>query len=247
MHAMQLRIASYQGFALYDELEKSVKVISEVVQWSEAHKVDILCFPECFLQGYILNEQKAGDVSIDLATAEITPILKALHTKETTVILGLIEREKEKIYNTAIVVEKGKIIGKYRKHFIHNKETIFTCGTDFPVFTKKDIKYGINICYDSRFPESAEALVKQGAKVIFCPLNNSLPHAKADEWKNKHIEYLIDKAKKSSCWIVSADVVEKSQTNTGYGCTCLVSPEGVVVEYLGHSKVGKLMSKIDVS
>ena len=241
---MKLRVAAYQGYALYNEPAKSQTVISEVLHWAGEHKIDILCFPECYLQGYILDEPQARKVSIDLTTDELMHIWRSIPSDGITVILGLIERDNRKLYNTAVVIENGMLIGKYRKHFIHNKETIFTCGTDFPVFEKNGIKYGINICYDSRFPETAEALAKQGAQLIFCPLNNSLPHAKADEWRDKHIEYFKTKAKLSGCWIVSADVIESSDTNTGYGCTCLVNPEGEVIDYLEHLKEGKLLHTV---
>lgn len=242
---LNITVSAYQGNALYDEIEKSITVIHDVMKWAEDNNVDILCFPECFLQGYILDESKALKVSMDLNSPKFAIILKSLYSSSTTVILGLIERDRDHLYNTAIVIEKGKLVGTYRKHFIHNKETVFTCGTDFPVFEKNGIKYGINICYDSRFPESAQALVKQGAQIIFCPLNNSLPHAKADEWRDKHLQYFVDKAKMSGCWIVSADVVEQSQTNTGFGCTCLVSPEGEVTKHLEELKVGKFKRQLE--
>ncbi len=241
---MTLTAAAYQGSALYGEVKRSLQVIKDVVQWAEDSRVDILCFPECFLPGYILEENRAQEMSLALDSQDFESVLKALKTENTTIILGLIEREKDKIFNTAVVIEKGRLVGKYRKHFIHHKETIFTPGTDFPIFDKNGIKYGINICYDSRFPETAEKLVKQGAQIIFCPLNNSLPHTKAVEWQNKHLEYLRTKAKTSGCWIMSADVVESSAANTGYGCTSLVSPKGEVIEYLEHLKVGKFSHTI---
>lgn len=244
---MILTVAAYQGYALYNELGKSRTVISEAINWAEKNNVDVLCFPECFLQGYILENAKAREVSISLSADEPIDILKSMPSTDITVILGMIERDNGKIYNTAVVIENAKVIGKYRKHFIHNKETLFTAGTDFPVFLKKGIRYGVNICYDSRFPESAEALVRQGAQIIFCPLNNSLPHAIADDWKGRHIEYLKIKAKLSGCWIVSADVIESSETNTGYGCTCLVNPNGEVIEYLEHLKEGQLLSTVQIN
>jgi predicted amidohydrolase len=245
--AQYLTVAAFQGKAVYGNTSQTIRAIQAALFWAEQNNVDILCFPECYLQGYILDEFEARRVSLDLNSSEFKSILEKLKTDKVTLILGIIERDGEKIYNTAVVIEEEKLIGKYRKHFIHNKENIFICGVDFPVFEKNNIKYGINICYDSRFPESAEALVKKGAQIIFCPLNNSLPHDKADEWKDKYIQYLINKAKMSGCWIVSADVVEKSESNTGYGCTSLISPEGKIIEYLAHSVENKFVRNIVVT
>ncbi len=240
-------VSAFQGRAIYGDIPQALKVIKETMRQTEKENVDILCFPECFLQEFTWDdEEKTRAVSIDLGSGEFAAILDSLFSEKLTIILGLIEREKEKIFNTAVVIEKGKPIGKYRKRHIHNKESFFTCGVDSPIFEKSGIKYGINICYDSRFPDSAELLVQQGAQIIFCPLNNSLPHEKANNWKDKHLPYFIDKAKMSGCWIVTADVVEQSETNTGYGCTCLVSPEGEVVECLEQLKQEMFTRQITV-
>ncbi|HYD35151.1 MAG TPA: carbon-nitrogen hydrolase family protein [Vitreimonas sp.] len=246
MTSTNVSVAAFQGQAIYSDIPKALKVIKETLQWAESKGVDILCFPECYLQGYTWSEEISRKVSIELHSADFKHILEQLHSYKTTVILGVIERDAEKIYNTAVVIEKGKLLGKYQKCHIHNKEEFFTCGTAYPIFKKKGIKYGINICYDSRFPDSTEALAKQGAQVIFSPLNNSLPHAKADDWKDKHLPYFIEKAKQSGCWIVTSDVVDNSETHTGYGCTALVSPDGKVIEYLEHSKQGNFLRKLSL-
>jgi predicted amidohydrolase len=238
---MKLTVATYQGRHLYNEIKESIQVITKIVRWAENKEVDILCFPECFLQGYTLDEEQAREVSVDLRLMNFN----FLETNKVTVILGLIEREKRDIYNTAVVIENGKLVGKYRKHFLHSKEAFYSGGKEFPIYIKKGVKYGINICYDSRFDESVNALVEQGAELILCPLNNSLPHSKAKKWKEKHLLYLKNKAKQSGCWIVSADIVEQTKLRTGFGCTCLINPEGVVVEYLEQLKTGRLLKRIE--
>lgn len=244
MTTKSFTIAAIQPKAIYDNLPKTIATIKNALVWAETEKVDILCLPECYLQGYILDPTIAQTVSLDLNSSEFFDILHSLNAPNITLILGLIEKDKDKIYNTAVVIEKGKLIGKYRKNHIHHKENFFTCGTDYPIFEKRDIKYGINICYDSQFPESAEALTKQGVEVIFCPLNNSLPHITADKWRDQHIKYFVEKAKTNKCWVISSDVIEKSETNTGYGCTSLVNLQGEIVEYLEQSKPGKFVKQI---
>lgn len=244
MITKSLTVAAIQVETIYDNLPKTTAIIKNALIWAEKEKVDILCFPECYLQGYILDPTKAQSVSLDLNSNEFLNRLSSLNTPKVTLILGLIEKVQGKIYNTAIVVEKGKLIGEYHKNHIHNKEGFFARGTDYPIFEKRDIKYGINICYDSQFPESAEELTKQGVKVIFCPLNNCLPHVTADKWRDQHIKYFVDKAKTNKCWVISSDVIEKSEANTGYGCTSLVNPEGEIIEYLEQSKPGKFVKQI---
>jgi predicted amidohydrolase len=241
-----ITIAAYQGHAIYNNIPHILNVIKETLVWAEQENVDILCFPECFLQGYILDSERASSIALDLTSSRFARIAALLMSSKTTIILGLIEKEEDHLYNTAVVIEEGQLMGKYRKRYIHTKEMFFTAGTETAIFVKNGVRYGINICYDSRFPESAYTLVKQGAQIIFCPFNNSLPHAKADEWRDKHIQYLITKARQSNCWIVSADVVEHSATNKGYGCTAVLNPQGEVQDYLEHLKVNKFAKAISI-
>ena len=139
----------------------------------------------------------------------------------------MIEEDDGKYFNTAIVIQNGRLLGKYRK--VHLFEPNFQPGTEYPVFTVDGVTFGINICYDARFPEGAAELKRQGAQVIFYPLNNRLPTQKADNYRQKHVPNLVARAQETGCWIVSADVYDQEETMTGYGCTAIVNPNGEVV------------------
>lgn len=140
----------------------------------------------------------------------------------------MVEEDAGKYFNTAVVVKNGKLLGRYRK--VHLFEQNFELGSDYPVFAVDGLIFGVNICYDARFPEGAEALVRQGAQVIFYPLNNRLPTEKALKYRDKHLPNLIDRAKETGCWVVSSDVIAEDDKTIGYGCTAIVSPKGTVIK-----------------
>jgi predicted amidohydrolase len=60
----------------------------------------VVCFPEYFLQGYLLDEPAAHAHSLEL-DSEFDEVLKRFQTYGTTAILGLIERDGNELYNTA--------------------------------------------------------------------------------------------------------------------------------------------------
>jgi len=154
--------------------------------------------------------------------------------------LGLIERDQTKIYNTAVVIEKGKLAGKYRKQHLLKKEFFFTAGNASPIFIKNDFKFGINICSDTRFADSAIDMAHKGTKLFFFPLNNSLPHETASKWKDQHLKYWQEIAKKTKNWVITSDVIEESQNNTGFGFSVIIDPNGSVTKSIGHLKEGVL-------
>jgi hypothetical protein len=83
--------------------------------------------------------------------------------------------------------------------------------------------------------------------VIFYPLNNSLPTETALKWRHRHIEILSRRARDCGVWIVSADVVERSATKTGYGCTAILDPTREVVERCPELTVSRIRSKLTIS
>jgi predicted amidohydrolase len=234
---MSYKIGAIQAQDIQGNTTASLKVIRQAMSLADNENIDILCFPECFLQGYTLDHSETEDRALNLEWPEFKEMLNSIKQYNVTIILGLIEKDEDSYYNTAAVIKHGEIIGIYRK--VHLFEHNFQAGKSYPTFTVDGLTFGINICYDARFSEGAAALSKQGAKVIFYPLNNRLPTEKAINYRNKHIPNLVERAKESGCWIVSSDVTAQDSTHTGYGCTAIVDPMGEVV-----SQVAELASSI---
>jgi len=221
---MTFKIATVQlpadGFGL--------ATVKEYLQRADDERVDIICFPEGYLNGYTRGEARARNIAIDLSSQKFSEITASLKDFTTCAIIGVIETKDGKLFNTAIVVSEGKLLGKYRK--AHPQEGIFEAGTEYPVFNINGHKFGINICYDANFPEASLRLAEQGAEIIFFPLNNVLPIASAEKWRYRHMENLIQRARETSAWVVSSDVITRHDQTTGYGCSAIVSPTGEVVE-----------------
>jgi len=221
-------IATAQLEDIQGDIEASLCIINQMMERADRERVNILCLPECFLQGYTLDESETKNRALDLSSQQFYAMLDDLSSYNTALILGLIEKEEKGFYNTAVVIHRGKLLGKYRK--VHLFEKNFQPGDSYPVFTVNGLTFGINICYDARFSEGAVALAKQGAQVVFYPLNNKLPTEKAITYRHKHIPNLVARAKEANCWVVSSDVVVHEKEYMGYGCTAIVNPMGSIVE-----------------
>lgn len=131
------------------------------------------------------------------------------------------------IFNSAFVVEQGRIAGRYAKAYPNEPGVI--CGSDFPTFLRAGVRYGINICNDANHADAAEKIARQNADLILYPLNNMLPHETAARWRKKSLANLVDRARQTNCWIASSDVTGESNGLLSYGCTAIVAPSGEVV------------------
>lgn len=80
--------------------------------------------------------------------------------------------ENYRLYNTAVVVSKGRYIGKYRKiHLSDFEKTLFDRGSANPVFKIDGLTLGVQICFDLWFPEVSREQLCQGADLL-CVLAN---------------------------------------------------------------------------
>lgn len=224
--------------------KRSLGLIKEYAFVAKDKGAKLICFPECFLQGYELNEN-THKLGIELSSDNFHDILNQLKDIKSVVIFGLIEEYQGRTFNTAVVINEGKLLGKYRKvNLIGKEKEIFEAGDEYPVFNIENLSFGVNICYDTNFPESAKALSDKGAELIFCPCNNLLTHQNAEKWKDKHNPIRAERATETGTWLVSSDVTGKTNDRIGYGPTAVISPDGGVVEQLPLMKSGILTYEI---
>lgn len=239
---MSYKIGAVQAQNIQGDVPASWNVIRRAMDEADHKGVDLLCFPECFLQGYTLDAKETEERAFDLMSPEFKAALGAISKHKVTVVLGVIEKDTDGYYNTAAVIRQGELLGTYRK--VHLFERNFQPGETYPVFMFSSLQFGINICYDARFTEGAAELAAQGARVICYPLNNRLPSEKAANYRDKHIPNLVERAKESGCWVISSDVVAQDSTHTGYGCTAIVNPGGEVVSRVKELEPGMVVVEI---
>lgn len=240
---MQHRIGAVQPPDVQGDAAQAMSIITSFMTLADQQGIDLLCFPECFLQGYTLDIDTTKKRAIDLSSKVFKDILVQLKPYRVAIILGLIEKDGSHCFNTAVVIKQGKLIGKYRKVNLFEKN--FQPGAEHTVFEVAGLKFGINICYDARFAEGANEMATKGASVIFYPLSNRWPIQTAKKYRYKHIPNLVDRAMESKCWVVSSDITHRDDETMGYGCAAIVSPEGDVVKRVADFEAGMTSYTID--
>lgn len=238
-----MKIATCQMPDVQDDSAEAIRCIRSLAEVAAAQGVQLLVFPEGYLQGYTSNDEtKARRRALNLSSSDFLAILHQLVSCKPIIVLGLIETQDDTLYNTAVVIDQGKLIGSYRK--THPNERFFQAGTEYPVFRIGKTKFGINICNDANFREAAARLVNQGAEIIVYPLNNMLRAETAERWRDKHTENLIARAKETGAWVVSADVVGKREDRVAYGCSAIVNPNGRLEARVTESSPGMVVVDI---
>lgn len=241
---MPTKIAVCQVPDIREDVDASLGWIKKFVGQAEEKDVSLICFPECFLQGYLTEKPLAEKFAVNLNSPTFETILKQFSKYKPMIVFGLIEKEDENLFNTAVVVKRGKLAGKYRKTHLLEGERIFKAGNEYPVFEIDDIKFGINICYDTQFAEASAKLAGQGVRLILCPANNMMRRKTAEKFKHLHHEMRIERVKENRVWLLSSDVTGEREGRIAYGPTSAVNPDGEIVSQVPLLKIGMTVVEI---
>ncbi len=171
----KVKIAGVQIDPRIGEKEANLEKCLERLSQAAGVGARLAVFPECCLTGYCfssldeakpLAETVPGDSTLRLAEACLRMNIYA--------IIGLIERDEDRFYNAAVLAGPEGLVGKYRKiHLPYLGVDRFLNQGDlpFPVFDTAAGRIGMNICYDTNFPESARVMTLMGADIIALPTN----------------------------------------------------------------------------
>ena len=241
---MPTKVAVCQVPDIQEDIKTSLKWIEKFAKEAEENQVSLICFPECFLQGYLTEMGPARQYAITLNSQIFDKILDQLAKYSPMIVFGLIEENNEQLFNTAVVIKDGVLVGKYRKTHLLDGETLFTAGSEYPAFEINGLKFGINICYDTQFPEATAELAKQGVKLILCVSNTMMSHEKAKKYKHLHLSMRTERVKEKRVWMLSADITGEREGRIAYGSTSAINPHGEIVRQVPFMETGIIIVEI---
>ncbi len=152
-----------------------------LIEQAASKGVQVLCLQEIFYGPYFCAEEQTKwyETAERIPEGPTIKLMQELAKKHQMVLVVPIYEEEMTgvFYNTAAVIdERGKYLGKYRKHHIPHchpgfwEKFYFKPGNlGYPVFQTTFGRIGVYICYDRHFPEGARALGLNGAEIVFNP------------------------------------------------------------------------------
>ena len=160
--------------ALMEKAENLRRMI-EKVQETSSEGAELTVFPECALTGYCfasLEEAIPFAESIPgPSTAALQEVCRELNH---SVVVGMLETAEQGVFNAAVLITPDGVLGSYRKvHLPYlGVDRYATPGDrEFTVSEHPLARIGLNICYDSAFPESSRVMTLQGADLVILPTN----------------------------------------------------------------------------
>lgn len=229
-----MRIGHCQLDSQLGDFKGNLGKVLEGLKKADADRVDIVCFPECFLTGYPDDGEIARRDAFTIDSPQIMQLLDQSAKFEAAFIVGFNELRGSDLYNTAVVVHKGHLLGHYSKCTAYMR--FHRQGREFPVFEHKGLKFGVVICSDGGYIEPSRLLALQGAKVIFAPHFNYISqqglighfmHVRADHTA-RAVENMVYFVRGNNVSVGKEECIN-GYDGVGYGDSYIIDPWGEIM------------------
>jgi 5-aminopentanamidase len=238
-----MQIAAVQMDVKIGDVAANAKRMADFVRHNASGGVQLSVFPECAATGYCFDSLEEGrQVGETLEGGSVETLTGACRATNSYAVYGTLEKTPTDLFNAAVLVGPRGLIATYRKvHLPWLGIDKFTTYGDrpFDVHEVEGVRLGMNICYDSGFPEATRCLALLGADLVVLPTNWP-PGA---ECLAEHA--IRTRAMENGIYFVAVNRVGEERGVTFIGRSSICAPNGDVLAMAsaGHEEI--LIAEID--
>jgi predicted amidohydrolase len=218
---------------------------------------DLAMLPEFF--AYLGPDSRIPDVAETPPGGTASAMLSAVARERQMWILGgsIHERDGDRLYNTAPLYDRtGGLVATYRKVHLFDvdlegqppfrESATFTPGTELVTHPIEDVRIGLSICYDLRFPELFRGLMALGSELFAVPAQFQHQTGVA------HWEVLLRaRAIENQCFVAAAaqwgQFGSPEEPRRSYGHSMIVGPWGEVLVDAPEEGSGVWFADLDMA
>jgi NAD+ synthase (glutamine-hydrolysing) len=242
--------------------------IIELINNAEKQEIKVIVFPELSITGYTCGDLFLQDTLLRRAKEEVKRISEHTMDKELVAVVGFPLVVKNKLYNTAAVLQRGKVLGIIPKMSIPNYTEFyearhFTSGIQDPILinfmgeevyfgsrilfqceTMPELMLGVEICEDLWIPQSPSIEHCIAGASVIANLSAS------DELTGKDVyrrELVKSQSARLVCGYIYADAGEgESTTDVVFAGHNLISENGFILKESNTFDNGILTTELDL-
>ena len=227
----------------------NVQMIKKQIDEAVNKNIQIISFPELSITGYTCGDLFNQDILIDKSYEGLKDLVDYSKDKMIVIIVGSPIKCENKLYNCAVVINNGKILGIVPKTYIPNYNEFYEmrwfkssndlkikeinlCNEIVPIgvdliFTSKlddELKFGVEICEDlwSLYPKSND-YASSGASIIF---NLSASNETIGKYDFRKELIKMQSIKTISGYVYSSSGINESSTDLLFSGSSLIYENG---------------------
>jgi predicted amidohydrolase len=225
-----LRIAAVVMRSLMGETSDNLNRTAAWVRKAALQGASLVCFPELNLTGYSVREA-ARSVAEPIPGPLSEGVIQMARENGVCILAGLVEKGTDgRVFASQLVAGRQGLQGVYRKcHLSPFEQPLYSSGNDLPMFKSGDATFGIELCYDTHFPELSTLLTLKGAEILFCL--HASPRGTPEEKQRSWMRHLTARAYDNSVFVVACN--QTGDNNDGLefpGLAFALNPSGEVID-----------------
>lgn len=241
------RIACAQLAPTLGDVEGNIARSAAAVTAAVSAGAEIVVLPELVVSGYMFADaDEARAAALPAGAPALAPWIAA--AAEAVVVGGFCELgEDGRLYNSAVLIDRGAIAVTYRKtHLWDREKLIFSPGERMPpVIATRYGAIALMICYDLEFSEVTRSVALDGADLIAAPVNwPDWPHP--DGERPGEVITAMSAARTNHVAIAICDRAGEERGESWAQATAIIDANGWVIAAAG-SGVGTAVADLDLA
>jgi len=121
IHAQgMIRVAAATPLATAGDPAANAASIIALARDAHAHAADLVVYPELCLSSYAIDDLHLQDALLDKVEGELAGLVEASRGLKPVLLIGAALRRNGRVYNTAIALRDGRILGVVPKSYLPN-------------------------------------------------------------------------------------------------------------------------------
>jgi predicted amidohydrolase len=232
--------------------EESLTLAEQAIAQASTERVDLICFPECFIPGYrgmgnhvpppdpVFLERAWSVIAAAGAKANLGAVLGTERVVGDALLISVLVTNRD-----------GTIAGFQDKVQLDpSEEGTYSPGSARRVFQAGPLTFGVVICHEGwRYPETVRWAARRGAHIVFHPHFQEAepggyrPVSFADPANSFHEKAALCRAAENTCYFATVNYASAGSPTT----SAIVRPDGTLLSYQPYGKRGLLIAEIDIT
>jgi N-carbamoylputrescine amidase len=224
-----LRVAAVVMRSVLGKVEDNLNRMKTWVDKAASEKAGLVCFPELNLTGYTVRK-RIRSVAEPIPGPLSQEVVKMARESGMVILAGLVERDQEgRIFACQLVASPEGLQGAYRKcHLSPFEQSLYSAGDAVPVFDVKGNTFGIQLCYDTHFPELSTLLALKGVNILFCP--HASPRGTSEQKQQSWLRHLTARAYDNGVFVVACNQTGDNEGGLEFpGLALILNPSAEVI------------------